>query len=108
MKAKITMIVLILISMCFLFTGCLTSSLGVDETIVMQAIGIDLDFEKAEYKVTIECFDLSKASGGGKDGVEEKPQYITTYGKSIEQAIMNTTKITGVNPIYSQNRVIVF
>lgn len=108
MKTKISIIVIILISMCFLFTGCLTSSLGVDETIVIQAIGIDLDYERAEYKVTIECFDLSKAASGGKEGVEEKPQYITTYGKSIEQAIMNTIKITGVNPIYSQNRVIVF
>lgn len=107
MKNKLLIVVLLLIVICIFFTGCLTSTLGVDETIVIQAIGVDLDLEKGEYEVTLQCFDLSKIGSKGEAQMGTNSKIIIADGKSIEQAIINTSKITGENPIYSQSRVII-
>lgn len=107
MKSKLLKVVLLLLVFCIFFTGCLTSTLGIDETIVIQALGVDFDLEKGEYEVTLQCFDLSKVSSKGEASSGTNSKIIVSKGKSIEQAIMNTSKITGENPIYSQNRVII-
>jgi len=107
MKSKLIKVVLLLFVICLLFTGCLTSTLGVEQTIVIQSVGIDFDFKKGEYEVTMQCFDLSNTSAKGEIQGGKNSKIITAKGKSVEQAIMNTSKITGENPIYSQNRVII-
>lgn len=107
-KSKVITIGVLIIFICTMFTGCLSTSFNMDKVTVIQGIGVDFDFKSKKYKVTLQCYNLQKSSPnkeGGSGGSITK--IIIGKGESIERAIDDTIQVTGENPILSQNRVII-
>lgn len=110
MKTKIVAFIFLIIFLVTNLTGCLSSEFDVDTSLVVQAIGVDFDFKKGKYKITMQCFDLQKSAGGGEESGSSSgnvTKIIEGKGTSIERAIDDTIQITGLNPILSQNRIII-
>lgn len=109
MKTKIVAFIFLIIFLVTNLTGCLSSEFDVDTSLVVQAIGVDFDFKKGKYKITMQCFDLQKSAGGGEESGSSGnvTKIIEGKGTSIERAIDDTIQITGLNPILSQNRIII-
>ncbi|MDR0314352.1 MAG: Ger(x)C family spore germination protein [Oscillospiraceae bacterium] len=108
--SKIVKALIITLTLLFFGSGCgLSESKGVDQTVVVQEIGIDFDLDKGEYDVTIHILDLS-SSGGQESPASGSPitRILKSSGKSIQEALYNTIKITGEKPLHSQIRLIIF
>ena len=72
------------------------------EKLMIQGIGIDLDNET--YKLTVQAYDYKNP----EDKNEPKNRIIECSGKTVSEALENLKKITGLLPLYSQNKIIVF
>ncbi|MEG0899244.1 MAG: Ger(x)C family spore germination protein [Oscillospiraceae bacterium] len=108
MKNRILLIIFILLFSSVAFSGCLNTNASVDKTLVIQAIGVDYDFKKNEYIVSMQCYDLAKSGSKGEADTGKITKVFVSKGKSIKQAMDKTTQITGETPLDSQNRIIIF
>ena len=72
------------------------------EKLMIQGIGIDLENEN--YKLTVQAYDYKNP----EDKNEPKNRIIECSGKTVSEALENLKKITGLYPLYSQNKILVF
>ncbi len=73
----------------------------IHEKLMVQGVGID--FLNDKYKVTIQAYDFKNPEN--KD--EPKIKIIESQNETISAALQNIKKITGLSPIYSQNKTII-
>ena len=73
----------------------------IHEKLMIQGIGIDLLENK--YKVTVQAYDFKNPEN--KD--EPKIKIVESESETVSSALQNIKKITGLFPMYSQNKVIV-
>ncbi len=83
-------------------SGC-SGAKQIHERLLVQGIGVDK--KDAVYTVTTQIFNTQ----GGPDMGEEKnsASVITADGRSVLDALTNITRITGKEPLYSQNLLVV-
>ncbi|MCL2312224.1 MAG: Ger(x)C family spore germination protein [Firmicutes bacterium] len=72
------------------------------EKFVIQGIGVD--FEDDIYKLTVQAYDFKNPEK--KD--EPKIRIVESKGETISEALEKLKKLTGLESLYSQNRIIVF
>ena len=72
------------------------------EKLMIQGIGIDFDNEN--YNLTVQAYDYKNP----EDKNEPKNRLIECSGKTVSEALENLKKITGLYPLYSQNKIVVF
>ncbi len=99
MRIKTISLFFIIMPMLFL-CGCSDSS-QLHQKIIVQGIGVDKENEG--YKITVQSFDYQNTTS------EEGPnvKVISLNGESVMSALNTISKRTGLEPLYSQNIMIV-
>ena len=94
------MIVVALILIIMPISGCSESS-QLHQKLIVQGIGIDVNDDN--YKVTMQAYDYQNPTS------ENEPtlKVVELTGKSIMEAFSSIYKQTGLEPLYSQNMLIV-
>ncbi|MDR2073847.1 MAG: Ger(x)C family spore germination protein [Oscillospiraceae bacterium] len=83
-------------------SGC-TEKTQLSEKLMVQGIAVDFDEEKKEYNVFVQAFDFKNPEGKEQPGIKN----LQTHGESVGNALESLSKIVGLEPLYSQNLVII-
>ena len=102
---KTKCIIIIVVLVCALFSGCNTKEDQLKDMALAQAVGID--FKEDSYNVSFMIYDLSKARGSSAELSGTLTKVFNGSGKSVPYAITNLTTLIGKKPYYSHNRVVV-
>lgn len=98
---KLSIMIIPLIVLC----GC-SHGVPLNERLLIQGIGVDKVDDL--YILTVDVFDSEKVNASEESsGNNTKMKVITLRGKSIYDAFTKITKITGKDPLCSQNLVLV-
>lgn len=100
-NSKNTNLFLILILPIMFLSLGLKKQSEIHEKLMVQGIGID--FFNDKYKVTIQAYDFKNPEN--KD--EPKIKIVESQSETISTALQNIKKITGLSPVYSQNKTII-
>jgi spore germination protein KC len=109
---NLNLLLICILPVIFLFFGIKKQS-ELHDKLMIQGIAIDLDYENYEnknnnnnknYKLTVQAYDFKNP----EDKNEPKVRVIESSGISISEALENLKKITGLTPLYSQNKIIIF
>ena len=95
-------ILLILIFNIF-FVGC-SNTKPLNQRLVINGIGIDLDIQTNKYLVTLQTLDFENKNSQKEPSVK----VIELEGDSITDALNKLHKESGFEPLYSQNTIIIF
>ena len=106
-KFKKSICIFLILCISLSFTGCFSGEQDIKNTTVLQGIGIDYDEEKDEYKLTVEIFDISHATGMGEAEAGNLTKLIEVSGSTVSGAVEKITLEIGKSLIYSQERVLV-
>lgn len=103
---KITGVLLLAFSV-LMFSSCSSSAESeLKNRLIIEGIGVDFDKENKKYDLTVQV--LVTSHSGGKEAAAENPvQNYSVSGNTIAEALNDLGSVTGKNPLYSQNRVIV-
>ena len=84
----------------FTFTAC-TEQQQIHQKLIVQ--GIAIDYNKSSYMVTVQALDFQNPAG------EEEPNIKTLKisGNSLVEALESISKQTDLQPVYSQNLVVI-
>lgn len=105
MKNRIIFLIIMLIPL--IFSSCSYGETELKNRLIIEGIGVDYDNEKNEYIVTAQTLNTSQS--GGEESTPEKPFInYSANGKTIAEALNMLSDATGKNPLFSQNRVIIF
>ena len=75
--------------------------------LIVEAIGID--YADEEYIVTLQALDTHSAGGGTDPNEKGDATAFRRYtGKTVAEALTGVTPATGLTPLYSQARILVF
>ena len=109
---NLNLLLIFILPVIFLFFGIKKQS-ELHEKLMIQGIAIDLDYENYEnknnnnnknYKLTVQAYDFKNPENKN----EPRTRVIESSGISISEALENLKKITGLAPLYSQNKIIIF
>ncbi len=81
------------------FCGC-SGGIELHEKFIIQGIAVDKDEEK--YKLTAQAYDFQTP----KDEQEPNIRVVEVSGRTLLEALDNIKKKTSLNPVYSQNMII--
>ena len=84
----------------FLFFGLKKQS-EIHEKLMVQGVGID--FLEDKYKVTVQAYDFKNP----QSKEEPKIKIVESENETISGALQNLKQITGLSPLYSQNKIII-
>ena len=98
---NLNLLLILILPVMFLFFGIKKQS-ELHEKLMIQ--GIAIDFEDKNYKLTVQAYDFKNP----EDKNEPRTRVIESSGISISEALENLKKITGLTPLYSQNKIIIF
>lgn len=107
MKRKAVCMIPAIIALLTAFTGCGPQSVELSDRLIVEAVGIDQ--ADAGVIVTLQALD-THAAGAGSDP-NEQGQVTRLYqfsGESVGQALSQIRAATGLTPLYSQARVLLF
>lgn len=97
---NINLLLFFILPIIFLFFG-LKKQGELHEKLMIQGIGID--FLDNKYKLTVQAYDFKNPE---KEN-EPKIKLIKSEGKTISSALQNLKNMTGLSPLYSQNKIII-
>ena len=105
---NLNLLLIFILPVIFLFFGIKKQS-ELHEILMIQGIAIDLDNNNLNnnnknYKLTVQAYDFKNP----EDKNEPRTRVIEASGISISEALENLKKITGLTPLYSQNKIIIF
>lgn len=105
---KCIKIVLLLLLLCTMLTGCDFSSGELKNRLIVQAIGIDRKSDGG-VRVTLQTLN-TEMTGNPNSGASpgDIVNTLTVEGTTIAEAISNASKTVGKAPLLSQNRLIAF
>jgi spore germination protein KC len=96
-----------IVGICFSFTGCIPSH-QLNETAIVQAIGLDLEEGTGNYKITLQIYSPKGAGASTAiDTSKNNSSVITTSGKTISSAMRDATVHQGKSIFSGHNRIIV-
>lgn len=102
-KAKCLIVAVILVAT--LFSGCNVKEDQLKDMALAQALGID--FKDESYNVSFMIYDLSKNRGSSAELSGTLTKVFKGSGESVPYAITNMTTLIGKKPYYSHNRVVI-
>lgn len=85
---------------CFLFLCGCSGGGELHEKFIIQGVAVDKDGEK--YKLTAQAYDFQTP----KDEKEPSIRVVEVSGATLLEALENIQKKTSLNPVYSQNMII--
>ena len=102
---NLNLLLICILPVIFLFFGIKKQS-ELHEKLMIQGIAIDLNHENNNnnYKLTVQAYDFKNP----EDKNEPKIRVIESIGNTVSEALENLKKITGLTPLYSQNKIIIF
>lgn len=104
-NSKILSLIMLILLVCFSFTGCNTKN-NLKDLSIVEGMGIDYTDENIE--VTIQTLNLVK-EGSGTEALSENVTINTSgSGENISGALKNLAKSLSKKLFFGQNRVIVF
>lgn len=100
-------LLLLVLLITLLLSGCSTPGLELKNRLIVQAIGIDATQDGV--RVTLQTLNTEMA-GNPNSGADlgEVTRCLTVEGATVSEAISNAAKSEGKQPLLSQNRLIVF
>lgn len=104
---KITALILVVLSICFMFSSCSVTTIELKNRIIIECIGLD----KTEngVKVTMQYLNTDLSTNPNNGGSNDKlVKNISIEDVSISAAVKKLTDIMGKEPLLSQNRVVIF
>lgn len=107
MKRNAVYCIFVLTVLLTALSGCGPRSVELSDRLIVEAVGIDKT--DAGVKVTLQALD-THAAGAGSDP-NERGQVTRLYqfsGESVGQALSGVRAATGLTPLYSQARVLLF
>ena len=107
MKRNAVYCLFVLTALLTALSGCVPRSVELSDRLIVEAVGIDKT--DAGVKVTLQALD-THAAGAGSDP-NEQGQVTRLYqfsGESVGQALSGVQAATGLTPLYSQARVLLF
>lgn len=105
---KVVVILCAFLIVCSTFTGCVgVESLELKNRLIIQGIGIDEKDGELSVSVQVLNTDTSSNPNSGNSPSDIVKLYTVT-GPSVSEAIDKLTKMTGKDPLLSQNRIVVF
>ena len=107
MKRNAVYCIFVLTALLTALSGCAPRSVELSDRLIVEAVGIDKT--DAGVKVTLQALD-THAAGAGSDP-NEQGQVTRLYqfsGESVGQALSGVQAATGLMPLYSQARVLLF
>lgn len=103
---KIISLIIIILTVCLMFTSCSVNDIELKNRIIVEAIGLD-ETEKG-VKVTIQYLNTDLSTNPNNGGSNEKLiKNISIEDESIAAAIKKLTDIMGQEPLLSQNRLVI-
>lgn len=99
---NINLLLIFLFPIFFLIFGIKKQN-EIHEKLMIQGIGIDLD-ENENYKITVQAYDFKNP----EDKNNPRIRTLECHGQSVSESLENLKKSTGLYPMYSQNRIIIF
>lgn len=104
---KTVKILLTVLLLSLLLSGCSAPGLELKNRLIVQAIGID-DTQDG-VRVTLQTLNTEMAGNPNSGGsLGEVVRCLTVEGSTVSEAISNASKSEGKQPLLSQNRLIVF
>lgn len=100
MKIEMRGIMLFFCMACFLFLCGCSGGGELHEKFIIQGVAVDKDGEK--YKLTAQAYDFQTP----KDEKEPSIRIVEVSGGTLLEALENIQKKTSLNPVYSQNMII--
>ena len=102
---NLNLLLIFILPIIFLFFGIKKQN-ELHEKLMIQGIAIDLNRENNNnnYKLTVQAYDFKNP----EDKNEPKIRVIESIGSTVSEALENLKKITGLTPLYSQNKIIIF
>lgn len=103
---KLTAFLLLAFSVLMLSSCSSSAESELKNRLIIEGIGVDFDNENNKFDLTVQV--LVTSHSGGKEAAAENPvQNYSASGRTIAEALNDLGSVTGKNPLYSQNRVIV-
>ncbi len=102
---KKLILLLLVFSLSFTFSGCMGKGVELKDLTVVQGIGVDK--KEDELSISIQVFDPAKASGSANELSGNLTKVLNSQGKSIYETIYKSSVQIGGEPFTSQNRIIV-
>lgn len=103
---KKLIVLLMLPTMLLAFAGCADHrNSDISNRVVLQGIGVD--YEDQEYVLTIQVFNLTRASPSGVETSENVTSLYTTRGKTVSEAVDGLRRFIGKKPMFSHNRILI-
>ena len=99
MKIKKIILPLILLTVLF-FSGC-SNYAQLHQKLIVQAIGVD--YENDKYSITVQALDFKNL----KDKDTPTVKVLELEGLTVMEALGNISNQTGLNPLYSQNLMLI-
>ncbi|MCD7773973.1 MAG: Ger(x)C family spore germination protein [Clostridiales bacterium] len=104
MKIKAVISLLLMLSLCL--SSCSYSETELKNRLIIEGIGIDCSSGEDIYTLTVQTL-LTVQSEDSESSAEGSAVNYTVSGNTVDEALSSLREITGKNPLYSQNRVIV-
>ncbi|QOR36258.1 Ger(x)C family spore germination protein [Clostridium sp. 'deep sea'] len=99
---------LIILILLFFLSGCWDSQ-ELSQRALVEGIGVDIEGDKFKVTCQIVPSEAAKAVLGGTTGGDPNLIWdITTKGKTVADALLETKVITGRDPSFSHTRVLMF
>lgn len=103
MSKNIKSLIIILLSICLLFTlSACGSSTELGQSLIVEGVAVDMTDDN-NYAVTIQVFDAQSAKSDDTSTVD----VIYSVGNSVSEAFSNASLQTGKDFLYSQNTILV-
>lgn len=103
---KLIAVILVVLSICLMFTSCSITNIELKNRVIVEALGIDKTANGV--KVTIQYLNTDLSTNPNNGGAPEKlVKNISLEDESIAAAIKQLTDIMGQRPLLSQNRLVI-
>lgn len=103
---KLIAVILVVLSICLIFTSCSITNIELKNRVIVEALGIDKTANGV--KVTIQYLNTDLSTNPNNGGAPEKlVKNISLEDESIAAAIKQLTDIMGQRPLLSQNRLVI-
>lgn len=101
--AAVTTAVLIMITV--LFSSCSSADTELRNRLIIEGMGVDRDSDG--FVLTVQALNTTESQSSDSPASSEAVSVYTVKGNSVSDALSRLRLVSGKNPLYSQNRIII-
>ncbi len=105
MKRKITAAAAVLVLICTVLSSCSPGETELRNRLIIEGMGVDK--LGGEYILTVQTLNTAQEQSTDNPASDEAVSVYTVKGKSVCEALGRLRLVSGKNPLYSQNRIII-